>query len=265
MTARDRMVIVIVCALAAAAGAWLLVIQPKRDQAANLGKQVSAAQSQLASVTAQVAQGNAARAAYSRSYTQLARLGEAVPADDNVPSLIYQLQGAANATGVDFRSLALQAGASSSTPAASTPPSTPGSKTTPGSVAAATALAAPLPPGATAGPAGLPVEQFAFSFNGNFFHLANFFKRLQSFVVAHNKAVSVSGRLMTLNAFSFGPGTGGFPSITASISATDYLVPSAEGIFNGATPAGPSSSSTQPVSGSGSSATSTPPTAAITR
>src|SRR5207237_1220926 len=83
------------------------------------------------------------------------------------------------------------AAATSGTPAASSPPSTPGSKTTPGSVAAATALAAPLPPGATAGPAGLPVEQFAFSFNGNFFHLANFFKRLQSFVVAHNKAVSV--------------------------------------------------------------------------
>jgi type II secretory pathway pseudopilin PulG len=264
MTARDRLVIAIVCALAAAAGAWLLVIQPKRTQAGNLAKQVSAAQAQLSSVQAQVAQGNAARATYSRSYTQLARLGEAVPADDNVPSLIYQLQGAANSSGVDFRSLALQPGTGSSAPPAPTTPSTPGSSTTPGSAAAATALAAPLPPGAATGPAGFPEEQFAFTFNGNFFHLANFFKRLERFVVANNNAVSVSGRLMTLNAFSFGAGPSGFPSITASINATDYLVPAAQGLFNGATPAGPSSSSTQAVSGTPSPSSSTPPTAAIT-
>lgn len=262
MTARDRLVIVIVCALAAAAGAWLLVIQPKRNQAASLGKQVSAAQAQLASVQQQVAQGNAARVAYARSYTQLARLGEAVPSDDNVPSLIYQLQGAANSTGVDFRTLILQAGSSASTPAPASTPTTPGAKTTPGSVSAATALAAPLPPGATVGPAGFPEEQFAFTFNGNFFHLANFFKRLQSFVLANNKAVSVSGRLMTLNAFSFGAGPQGFPSITASISATDYLVPQAQGIFNGATPAGPANSST-PVTGAASASFPTP-TAAVT-
>ena len=29
------------------------------------------------------------------AYTKMVRLGEAVPADDNVPSLIYQLQSAA--------------------------------------------------------------------------------------------------------------------------------------------------------------------------
>jgi Type II secretion system (T2SS), protein M len=261
VTARDRLVIAIVCALAAAAGAWLLVIQPKRNQAASLGKQVSAAQAQLASVRAQVAQGNAARSAYSRSYTELARLGEAVPADDNVPSLIYQVQGAANSTGVDFRSLILQAQSASSTPAPAAT-TTPGAKpATPGSIPAATALAGTLPPGAAVGSAGFPEEQFAFTFNGNFFHLANFFRRLQNFVVANNKAVAVSGRLMTLNAFSFGAGPQGFPSITASISATDYLVPEAQGLFNGATPAAPANSST-PVTG-GAAAPFPTPTAAI--
>lgn len=264
MTARDRLVVAIVCALAAAAGAWFLVIQPKRNEAASLGRRVSSAQAQLASVREQIAQGTAARAAYSRSYTQLARLGEAVPSDDNVPSLIYQLQGAANSTGVDFRSLVLQAGASSSTAATATTPTTPGSNPTPGSVPAATALAGPLPPGATVGPAGFPEEQFAFTFNGNFFHLANFFRRLESFVEASNNRVAVSGRLMTLNAFSFGAGPQGFPSITASISATDYLVPAAQGIFDGATPAGPSSAPAQAVPASGSSSSATPPTAAIT-
>jgi hypothetical protein len=262
VTARDRLVIVIVCILVALAGGWLLVIQPKRSQASKLGTEVTAAQSQLASVQQQVAQGNAARAAFARSYTELARLGEAVPSDDNVPSLIYQLQGAANATGVDFRSLVLQPGSSTSTPAAATTPSTPGSTPAAGSVAAAAALTAPLPPGASIGPAGFPEEQFAFTFNGNFFHLAKFFKRLETFVVTNNKDVAVSGRLMTLNAITFGSGPQGFPSITASISATDYLVPAAEGLFNGATPAGPGSSST-PVTGAAAASFPTP-TAAVT-
>ena len=119
-----------------------------------------------------------------------------------------------------------------------------------------------LPPGASVGPAGFPEEQFAFSFNGNFFHLANFFKRLENFVVATNKRVAVSGRLMTLNALSLGAGQQGFPSISASVSATTYLVPSSQGIFNGATPSAPSGSST-PVSGSASPTVPTP-TAAVT-
>jgi Tfp pilus assembly protein PilO len=256
------MVIAIVCTLAAIVGAWILVIQPKRDQASSLGTQVSAAQAQLASVTAQVAQGNAARAAFAHSYTQLARLGEAVPSDDNVPSLIYQLQGAASTTGVDFRSLVLQAASAGAAPAAaSTTSAAAGSKPTPGSLPAVAALAGPLPPGAAVGPAGFPAEQFAFTFQGNFFHLANFFKRLEDFVVANNKAVSVNGRLITLNALSLGAGSQGFPSITASVSATTYLVPTAQGLFNGATPTGPGSSPTQSVSGGLSALT--PPTAAI--
>ena len=44
---------------------------------------------------------------------------------------------------------------------------------------------------------------------------------------------------MTLNAISLGPAQQGFPQITALISATTYLVPAAQGVMNGATPAGP--------------------------
>jgi hypothetical protein len=269
MSGRDRIVLAIVLALAAVAGSWLLVIQPQRDQASKLGKQVSAAEAQLASERALVAQDEAARNSFASSYTQLARLGEAVPTDDNVPSLIYELQGAASATGVDFRSLTLQSSSGSSTPPPSTPASgksgasTTGSTAAPGSAQAASALVGGLPPGASIGPAGFPEEQFAFTFQGNFFHLANFFKRLDNFVVTTNKRVSVSGRLMTLNAFSLGPAPQGFPAITASISATTYLVPSSQGLLAGASPLGPAGSSTQATSGSGSTTT-TPPTAAIT-
>jgi hypothetical protein len=240
MTARDRIVILVVASLALVVGSWLLVIAPKRGEASKLGAQVSAAQSQLATARSQVAAGEAARGSYARDYTELARLGEAVPADDNVASLIYQLQQAASSTGIDFRNLVL--GSSGSSAAAPTT----------GALAGAPAA---LPP-------GLPIEPFTFTFNGNFFHLANFFGRVQQFVVASNKRLLVSGRLMSLNAISLGPGPKGFPQITASINATTYLTPPAQGALGGATVSGPSAAgTTQPVS----STPSTPAaTAAIT-
>jgi hypothetical protein len=117
------------------------------------------------------------------------------------------------------------------------------------------AVTATLPPGATVGSAGLPTLPFTFTFQGNFFHLANFLGRLEHFVVATDKKVSVSGRLMTLNGISFAAAPSGFPNITATISATTYLVPSNEGLTDGASPAGPAASSTiKTVSGSTSGA-----------
>jgi hypothetical protein len=164
------------------------------------------------------------------------RLGEAVPTDDNTPSLIYQLQAAAKATGVDFQSLTFNAGSGGGSPA----PTSTGSSSQ--------ASTAALPPGATIGPAGFPVEPFTFTFEGNFFHLANFLGRLQRFVVATNQHLSVSGRLMTLSSISLGVGSKGFPQITATIAATTYLLPASQGLLNGATPTGPAAATTQTVS-----------------
>jgi hypothetical protein len=233
---------------AAIAGPWLLVVQPKRDQAAKLQTQINSVQRQLTGVRAQLAAGNQARAAFSSSYTSLVRLGEAVPTDDNTPSLIYQLQSAAKSARVNFQGLTFNAGQGGSGPAPSSS----------ASGASSQASAATLPPGATIGPAGFPIEPFTFTFNGSFFHLADFLGRLQRFVVANNRSVSVSGRLMTLNAITLGQNGGGFPQISATISATTYLLPASQGLLNGATPLGPAPSTTQTVSNS-SPTSSTPP------
>jgi hypothetical protein len=248
VTTRDRTILVVLGVAAVIAATWLLVVSPKRDQASKLGDQIKTEQAQLTTAQGQVAAGEAARQAYATSYTSLVRLGEAVPADDNVPSLIYQIQGAAHAARVDFRSLQLSGSSSASAPPATSTGSTPTST-------------APPPPGATAGPAGFPIEPFSFSFRGNFFHLANFLGRLEHFVSATNKRVSVSGRLMTLDAITLQAGPSGFPQIDASISATTFIVPAAQGLTNGATPASPApGSSTQQVS---TPATSSPAPAAV--
>ena len=99
VTARDRTVIGVVLSLIAVVAVWLLVIQPKRDQASKLGNEIATAQSQLDQARQQVAAGLAAKSEFAKDYTTLARLGEAVPADDNVPSLIIQLQHAASRDG----------------------------------------------------------------------------------------------------------------------------------------------------------------------
>jgi hypothetical protein len=181
----------------------------------------------------------------------MVRLGEAVPPDDQVPSLIYQIQNAAGASRVDFRGLQVNsATASSPTPAPSTS----------GTPAKSTAA---LPPGVAIGPAGFPAEQFTFSFQGNFFHLSDFFNRLQQFVTAKQNQIAISGRLMTLNAISLSAAPNGFPRITASVSATAYMLPASQGLVAGASPTGPGSGAIPAATSHSSSSTPTAP-AAIT-
>ena len=232
MSTRDRTILGVVCLIAAVLAPWLLLVSPKRAQATQLQSQINAVQSQLSTVQAQLAQGEQARSQFSASYTTLVKLGEAVPTDDNTPSLIYELSAAAQKSRVDFQGLTFNAGSSSSS-----------------SAAAGAGASSSLPPGATIGTAGFPIEPFTFTFQGNFFHLSDFFGRLEKFVVANNKNVAVSGRLISLNGITLAPNAATFPSITATVSATTYLLPSSEGLLNGATPAGPAApSSTQTVS-----------------
>lgn len=270
MTGRDRIVVLVVGVVVAIGAAWMMIISPKRDQASKLQSQISSTQSALNAARSQLAQGQAARQAFRDSYSTMVRLGEAVPTDDNVPSLIYEVQSAASKAGVDFLGLTLNPSASNGTPnivtpssttsssTGATPTTTPPSPTTP--PAGSTALSAPvLPPGAVAGPAGFPIEPFTFTFQGSFFHLANFFGRLERFVVSAGQRLAVSGRLLNLDAINLGPGPGGFPQITATVSATTYLLPASQGLVDGATPVGPAATGTQQTSGTTSSTTAPAP------
>jgi type II secretion system (T2SS) protein M len=266
VTARDRIMLLVVAAIALVAGSWMLAIQPKRAQATKLATQVQGLQTQLSTARDQINKGLAARSEFSNDYAQLAKLGEALPQDDDVPSLIYQLQAAATSAKIDFRNLAMASTGSSapaSTSTTSTSSSSSSSSSSPSSssptgssssAAGSAPSAATLPPGAGLGPAGFPTEQFTFSFNGSFFHLSDFFNRLERFVVAHNGQITVSGRLLTINAISLGAGPAGFPQITANVSATTYMAPASTGLLNGATPAGPAGATTSSTgSSSGSS------------
>jgi len=238
----------VVGAVLVVAAAWFLVLAPQRDQASQLSSQVAVQRQQLTQAESDLAAGLAAKRTYARDYTTVAELGAAVPDDDNVPSLLLQVQRAAQAAHIDFRDLQAAQG-SGGAPAPSPPPSpTSGAAGAP----ASQTTTATLPPGASVGTAGFPTMPFTFTFTGDFFHMSNFIGRLERFLVVRNRSVAVSGRFMTIDGISFAAAPQGFPKIQASVSATTYLLPSTQGLTDGATPGGPATA-TPASAGAGAS------------
>lgn len=92
MTARDRTVVLVLALAALVALAWFLVLSPMRDEASSLSSQIATQQATLDASLADAAAGAAARRHYARDYATVARLGAAVPDDDNVASLLVQVQ-----------------------------------------------------------------------------------------------------------------------------------------------------------------------------
>jgi hypothetical protein len=236
MTARDRIIIVVVLMTAALGGFWFVGLAPKRQEAADLQVQVDAATQKLADAQQMAAQARRAKASYEKDYAQVAKLGKAVPKSDALPSLLYQLQSAAHSARIDFRSLKVSGSGApaAAVPAASTAAAAnanPGGSTAPtaaapaGSPAAATqAAATALPPGATVGSAGFPTMPFSFVFSGSFFDMESFLHDVQRFVRVNGQGVDVTGRLLSVDAFSLTAGPGGFPAVKANVTATAYVL-----------------------------------------
>jgi len=230
MTGRDRTLITVVVAALVVAAAWFLMLAPQRDEASQLSDEIATARQALAQAQADAAAGLAAKRGYDRAYTTVARLGAAVPEDDNVASLLLQVERAAEASHIDFREL--KAGGGSGAAAPPPPPTT-----TPADPTQATT--ATLPPGAAVGPAGFPTMPFTFTFTGDFFRMSSFVGRLQRFLVVSNRRLLVSGRFMTLDGIALSAAPDGFPRIQANVTATAYLLPAGQGLTNGATAASP--------------------------
>ena len=119
---------------------------------------------------------------------------------------------------------------------------------------------------------GLDAVPLEFSFQGDFFELADFLHRLKRFVYVASGGIQVKGRLMVIDSFSFKTGEetgksssskGG--SVQAEVKATVYLSPKQEGASAGATPQGPAQGQPQEASGTpGGASPATPPPATPT-
>ena len=129
------------------------------------------------------------------------------------------------------------------------------------------ASAAALPIGASIGPAGLPVMPYDLTFTGNYFQIADFMKKLNGLVHPKNgSAIDVTGRLVTVDAFTLAPvqsegqGLTPVPTLTADLSVTTYLAPADLGLTGGATPTGPAQATPTPASTTGTAPPTSTPT-----
>jgi hypothetical protein len=242
---KNTIMIAVVAALAVTAAFYIMVLGPKRDEAAALQTQVDQARVALQAAQTDLVTYQNAKAGYTQSYAAVLRLGKAVPADDDVRSLMVQLDSAATKSRVDFRTIQVGGGAAA-----------------PATTASAKALSASLPPGAVVGAAGFPTMPFSFTFDGSFFRLSDFFSRLERFVTVQNKQIGVTGRLLTLDSIALEPAQGGFPNIKAQVAATSYLVAPDQGLTAGATAQGPTA--TGAVAAAGARNSSAAATAAST-
>jgi Tfp pilus assembly protein PilO len=244
MTGRDRIVIIVIAALAILAAVWVFAVSPQREQASKLDAQVSAASTQLATAEGQVADARGAQSRYAAAYASVVSLGKAVPASQEVPALIYQLDQASNQKDVEFASITSGGGG--------------------GSSASATSASAAAGAGFTAMP-------FTFVFTGTYQDLYRLFQQLNDYTVQTASGVQVSGRLLTIQAVKLAPitstatpGSGkSREELSGTITATAYVLPAGQGLTGGATPTSPAGA-TAPVSSS-SGASSSPTAPAIAR
>lgn len=256
MTQQDRTLIMVVLAVVVAAASWFLLIKPKRQEAADLQTKVEQAQSAMDAATAKASAAAAARAQYGRDYATVVRLGKAVPTDDDIASLVYQLDASAEKTGVDFRSVAVteSAAPSGSSGAAAKPQEGQG-----GTDAAA---------GGQTLPGEVTKVPITLSFTGGYFQMTRFLREVERYTITKGEDIDVRGRLISIDGVTLAPGANGFPQMKAEVTATAYRAPVTQvqadaGTGGTATPAssGTSGSTTEPTTASSG----TPAPAAATR
>jgi hypothetical protein len=248
VTRTTKLLIPAVIAVAAAAAFWFLVLAPKRDEISKLDAQISQQETAAAQAEQQAASYQQAKDNYRKNYATVARLGKAVPADDDVRSLLVQLDETATKSKVAFRALSVSGGSS-------------GAADSSAKTGGGTGELAPAPGAVPVGSAGFSAMPFSFTFSGSFFRLSDFFTRLERFVTVQNDNIEVTGRLLLLGSIAITPDSGDLDNLQAQVGASTYLVPATQGVTAGASPTGPAGTT---ASASADAAATTPPTATIT-
>ena len=260
MSNRDRILIGVMACLVAVAGFWFVALKPKRAEATAAAARVAEAQTKLDTANQALASATSARASFETDYATAARLGKAVPDDDDAASLVFQLESVARKAGIDFRSLTV--GGASSGPTATTTPAQPssssssssksssGTSTTPSATPSATPSttgatgSTGLPPGVVAGSNGMNNLPFTFVFDGDYFSLSKLLDLMRSFTTTNGDTVTVRGRLMTVESVNLQEGRNGFPDVKATVTATAYLAAQPISLPGGATAPSPTGGTT---------------------
>lgn len=245
--ANNKIIVAMLAVVALAVAFWMLLLSPKREEVSKLETQVAQQEESLSQHRSEVQQGLEAEKAFPREYQQLVVLGKAAPAEDDTASLLVQLNRIADDSHVRFQTFTLNGESGGETEETEeTEAEAPAPSGSAASFPSPTEVAASkLPLGASIGPAGLAVMPYKLTFQGSFFHLADFIHGLDSLVRTKNSEVSVTGRLITISGFNLAAEQErGFPFLEAEFTVTTFLVPPEQGVTGGASPTSPEPSTT---------------------
>jgi hypothetical protein len=265
LSGRDRYIVIVIGLVGVLGAYWFLALAPKRNEAAKLDQDISAAQQELDQSKQEKVSFAQAQLAFPQMYASLGRLGKAGPPDEDVPSLLVQLNHAAADANVDFRSVELKLDDAAAASAAAPTPSPPAGATgAEGSVPAAGATGATGATGstsisgsATVAPPEFTKVPFQYEFKGGFYRLGKLIHNINGLVGQRNQQLAIAGRLITIEGFAM-------TRSKITVLATSYMLPADQGLFGGATPQAPAG--TNPAAPQAASAGSTgavPPTAAV--
>ncbi|MGH2907429.1 MAG: hypothetical protein ACRDKI_11780, partial [Solirubrobacterales bacterium] len=111
MTDRDKKLLAIFAAVVFLGGYWFLVLGKKRAAVTDAEQAKASAQQQLDAAKASETQGQTAKKTYPVKYSRVLRMGKAIPVDDDLASLLVQVNDISADAGVNFTNLAITDGA----------------------------------------------------------------------------------------------------------------------------------------------------------
>jgi len=188
MKGKEIYIITAVVAVVLIVAWYFLLLSPTRTKLSDLDSQVQAQTTALATAKQEVARLESYKKTAPQSRAEIVRLGKMLPESEGIPSLIIELTGTADASGVDLNSITRGA----------TQPGTP-----------------------------FGMQSVSLAVTGRFFDIEDFLYRLESYVAFRNESFRVTGRLLEVKTMTMTGGAattdGSTPPLTVTVELNAYL------------------------------------------
>ena len=106
LTDRDRKIMIALVPVVVLVAYWFLLLAPKREEAASASKELTKQTERRDSAQSAATAARGAKTDFAADYGEIVRLGKAIPAGVDMPSLLVQLDRAAEGTGIRFTRVA---------------------------------------------------------------------------------------------------------------------------------------------------------------
>jgi hypothetical protein len=106
VSARDKKILVFLAPLLLIAAYWFLLLAPKREEVTTASANLTAQEDRLEAARSAAGAADNAKDDFKASYATIVRLGKAIPSTVDMPSLLVQLEAAAEGTSIRFNTIA---------------------------------------------------------------------------------------------------------------------------------------------------------------